>query len=77
MSTSLTTDELLALAARVLDIESRSIKSLGERLDASFATACALCLDTSGRIVVTGMGKSGHIGGKIAAPLASTATHTC
>ena len=74
MSTSLTTDELLALAARVLDIESRAIKSLGERLDASFATACALCLDTSGRIVVTGMGKSGHIGGKIAATLASTGT---
>ena len=74
MSTSLTTDELLALAARVLDIESRAIKSLGERHDASFATACALCLDTSGRIVVTGMGKSGHIGGKIAATLASTGT---
>ncbi|MCH7853202.1 MAG: KpsF/GutQ family sugar-phosphate isomerase [Proteobacteria bacterium] len=70
----MTTDELLALAARVLDIESRAIKSLGERLDASFATACALCLDTSGRIVVTGMGKSGHIGGKIAATLASTGT---
>lgn len=74
MSTNLTTDELLTLAIRVLDIESRAVKSLGERLDASFATACALCLDTSGRIVVTGMGKSGHIGGKIAATLASTGT---
>lgn len=74
MSTSLTTNELLALATRVLDIESRAIKSLGERLDTSFATACSLCLETSGRIVVTGMGKSGHIGGKIAATLASTGT---
>ncbi len=74
MSTSLTTDELLALAARVLDIESRAVKDLGERLDESFATACFLCLNTSGRIVVTGMGKSGHIGGKIAATLASTGT---
>jgi len=74
VSTSLTTDELLTLAARVLDIESRAVKSLGERLDESFATACSLCLNTSGRIVVTGMGKSGHIGGKIAATLASTGT---
>ena len=74
MSTNLTTDELLALAARVLEIESRAVASLGERLDESFATACALCLDISGRIVVTGMGKSGHIGGKIAATLASTGT---
>jgi len=74
VSTSLTTDELLALAARVLDIESRAVKDLGERLDESFATACFLCLNTSGRIVVTGMGKSGHIGGKIAATLASTGT---
>lgn len=74
MSTSLTTDELLTLAARVLDIESRAVKDLGERLDASFATACSLCLNTSGRVVVTGMGKSGHIGGKIAATLASTGT---
>ncbi|NOX69336.1 MAG: KpsF/GutQ family sugar-phosphate isomerase [Gammaproteobacteria bacterium] len=70
----MTTDELLALAARVLDIESRAVKDLGERLDESFATACFLCLNTSGRIVVTGMGKSGHIGGKIAATLASTGT---
>ena len=74
MSANLTNDELLALAARVLDIESRAISSLAERVDQSFATACALCLEISGRIVVTGIGKSGHIGGKIAATLASTGT---
>ncbi len=66
--------ELLALAGRVLDIESRAIAELVPRLDGSFATACQLCLATEGRVVVTGMGKSGHIGGKIAATLASTGT---
>jgi len=74
VATSLTTDQLLALATRVLDIESRAVKSLAERLDASFPAACALCLDVSGRVIVTGMGKSGHVGGKIAATLASTGT---
>ena len=44
------------------------------RLDASFARACAICLDCRGRVVVIGMGKSGHIGRKIAATLASTGT---
>lgn len=68
------TNELLALAARVLDIESRAVAQLQSRLDESFAAACRLCLDTVGRVVVTGMGKSGHIGGKIAATLASTGT---
>jgi arabinose-5-phosphate isomerase len=65
---------LLALAARVLDIESRAVDQLKSRLDGSFTAACQLCLDTGGRVVVTGMGKSGHIGGKIAATLASTGT---
>ena len=74
MSTSLTTEQLLNLATRVLNIESRAVQSLGERIDASFAAACALCLEVNGRVVVTGMGKSGHIGGKIAATLASTGT---
>jgi len=65
---------LLALAAEVLDIESRAVDQLKSRLDDSFVAACQLCLDTAGRVVVTGMGKSGHIGGKIAATLASTGT---
>jgi len=66
--------DLLALAAEVLDIESRAVNQLKSRLDDSFTAACQLCLDTDGRVVVTGMGKSGHIGGKIAATLASTGT---
>jgi arabinose-5-phosphate isomerase len=74
VSTKLTSEELITLAGRVLDIESRAVSSLASRLDASFAAACELCLGTSGRVVVTGMGKSGHIGGKIAATLASTGT---
>ncbi len=66
--------ELLALARRVLDIEARAITTVAARLDQSFADACALCLETRGRVVVSGMGKSGHIGRKIAATLASTGT---
>ncbi len=66
--------DLVALAATVLDIESRAIRDLIERLDDNFREACNLCLETEGRVVVTGMGKSGHIGGKIAATLASTGT---
>ena len=72
--TNPTTKALVALAARVLDIESRAISDLVTRLDENFAEACKLCLATEGRVVVTGMGKSGHIGGKIAATLASTGT---
>ena len=74
MPLELTSDQLLALAAEVLDIESRAVDTLRSRLDASFAAACELCMDTPGRVVVTGMGKSGHIGHKIAATLASTGT---
>jgi len=70
----LTSDELLALAGEVLDIESRAVETLGSRLNQQFVDACNMCLDTPGRIVVTGMGKSGHISGKIAATLASTGT---
>ncbi len=66
--------DLLQLAERVLDIESRAVSQLKSRLDESFAAACKLCLEIEGRVVVTGMGKSGHIGGKIAATLASTGT---
>ena len=74
MPLELKSDELLALAREVLEIESRAVESLSSRLDQDFAAACRLCMDTTGRIVVTGMGKSGHIGNKIAATLASTGT---
>jgi arabinose-5-phosphate isomerase len=71
---TLTNDELLALAADVLDIESRAVADLKARLGDDFIAACELCLNTPGRVVVTGMGKSGHISNKIAATLASTGT---
>jgi arabinose-5-phosphate isomerase len=71
---TVTNDELLALAARVLDIESRAIEALKGRLGDEFLAACELCLQTTGRVVVSGMGKSGHISNKIAATLASTGT---
>ncbi|MEQ9561748.1 MAG: KpsF/GutQ family sugar-phosphate isomerase [Woeseiaceae bacterium] len=74
MAKVLTPGELVALASRVLDIEARALDGIRSRLDDSFAKACELCLETRGRVVVTGMGKSGHVGGKIAATLASTGT---
>ena len=64
----------LALARDTLAIESQAISAAASRLDDSFARAVQLALKCSGRLVVTGMGKSGHIGRKIAATLASTGT---
>lgn len=74
MADKLSNDELLALAADVLAIEARAVDSLRARLDDNFVAACKLCLETPGRIVVSGMGKSGHVSNKIAATLASTGT---
>ena len=74
MPLNLTSNELLALAGEVLDIESRAVDALRSRLDGAFAAACELCMQAPGRVIVTGMGKSGHIGNKIAATLASTGT---
>ncbi len=68
------TRDLLLLAKKVLSIESAAVEQLKSRVDDSFAAACRLCLNTNGRVVVTGMGKSGHIARKIAATLASTGT---
>ncbi|MEW5973893.1 MAG: KpsF/GutQ family sugar-phosphate isomerase [Pseudomonadota bacterium] len=67
-------DRLLGLARAVLDTEAAALVRLNERLDQAFVRACELMLACAGRVVVTGMGKSGHIGGKIAATLASTGT---
>ena len=67
-------EHLLALARQVLDIEADALRTLSTRLDTGFADAVHLILACSGRVVVSGMGKSGHIGGKIAATLASTGT---
>ena len=74
MADTLTNDELLELASEVLDIESRAVDSLKGRLNDDFVAACRLCMETPGRVVVTGMGKSGHVSNKIAATLASTGT---
>jgi arabinose-5-phosphate isomerase len=65
---------LIAAGRRALEIEGRAVAALAPRLDAAFARACTLCLECRGRVIVTGMGKSGHVGGKIAATLASTGT---
>ncbi len=62
------------LGIAVLKTEADSINALIDRIDQKFHTACEMILACQGRIVVTGMGKSGHIGNKIAATLASTGT---
>jgi arabinose-5-phosphate isomerase len=72
--TALDPDQLLVRGRRVLETEVAAVAALRERLDAAFVEACRLLHDCTGRVVVTGMGKSGHIGNKIAATLASTGT---
>lgn len=66
--------EVLASARRVLAIEADAITTLSEQLDGSFHMACSLMLACRGRLIVTGMGKSGHVARKIAATMASTGT---
>ena len=65
-------DKLKALGRAVVETERAAVDALLPRIDDDFVRACDLCLACRGRIVVTGMGKSGHIGSKIAATLAST-----
>jgi len=67
-------ERYLALARDVLDIEADAVRGLKARLGEAFLRAHRLMLETKGRVVVTGMGKSGHIGRKIASTLASTGT---
>ena len=64
----------IASARRTIELEATAVHQLAERIDADFAPACGLLLACRGRAIVTGMGKSGHIGNKIAATLASTGT---
>jgi arabinose-5-phosphate isomerase len=71
---SLDAEQLLTRGRRVLAIEVAAVQALETRLDGAFVAACQLLHDCRGRVVVTGMGKSGHIGNKIAATLASTGT---
>lgn len=67
-------DRLFDLARAVIRTEAAAVEGLAGRIGDAFARACEYMLDCGGRVVVIGMGKSGHIGGKIAATLASTGT---
>lgn len=66
--------DFIQLARAVIDNEARAIDAMQQRLDDEFNKACEYMLGCKGRIIVIGMGKSGHIGGKIASTLASTGT---
>ena len=70
----LTSAEILTIAHHTLDLESASLKLLSDSIDDSFVQAVNLVNQTKGRVIVTGMGKSGHVGRKIAASLASLGT---
>ena len=59
---------------RIIQLEKKAVKSLEERIDSNFQLACQELLECSGRVIVTGMGKSGHIANKISATLSSTGT---
>jgi arabinose-5-phosphate isomerase len=74
MNPDYTDEDLVDLGRQALTIEIDGLRAQLPRLGADFALACRICLNCRGRVVVTGMGKSGHIGGKIAATLASTGT---
>ena len=63
---------LIDHARQVLEIEANSLLQLSEHLDDAFTKACEMLLNCKGRIVVSGMGKSGHIGRKISSTLSST-----
>lgn len=67
-------NSIIDSARRTIEIEQQSIAVLTERIGEEFQRACDLILKCQGRLVVTGMGKSGHIGNKIAATLSSTGT---
>jgi arabinose-5-phosphate isomerase len=67
-------DRAVALARNVLDIEADAVRALSERIDGGFVAAVDLLLGCRGRVVVSGIGKSGHIARKLAATFASTGT---
>ena len=58
----------------VVALEAKAVAALADRIDEGFVRACELILECKGRVIIVGVGKSGHIGGKIAATLASTGT---
>ena len=67
-------EKYISLGRAVIETEAQAVSKLAGRIDQQFAEACGLLLHCEGRVVVIGMGKSGHIGNKIAATLASTGT---
>ena len=67
-------EQIKKLGLAVIETELSAVQALKARMDDSFVKACELILACEGRVVVTGMGKSGHIGNKMAATLASTGT---
>jgi arabinose-5-phosphate isomerase len=67
-------DNLKTLGKAVIETEQSALAALIDRIDEKFVTACNIMLECDGRVIVIGMGKSGHIGKKIAATLASTGT---
>lgn len=74
MTTSSAAERAIALARQVLAIEADAVMKISERLGDAFAQAVALILASRGRVIVSGIGKSGHIARKIAATMASTGT---
>jgi len=66
--------DYVSSALRTIRLEAEAVTALNARIDGQFTAACELILNGTGRVIVTGMGKSGHIGKKIAATLASTGT---
>src|SRR5690606_27420485 len=66
--------QLAAAGRRVFQVEAQALEAVGQRVGEDFARACRLILASRGRLVCTGMGKSGHVARKIAATLASTGT---
>lgn len=74
MPHSIAAADFIRLGQQVIDIETAAVQGLGQAINHDFAAACQLLLACQGRVIVIGMGKSGHIGGKIAATLASTGT---
>src|SRR5258707_4866305 len=74
MNPDYTDEGLVELGRQALNVEIEGLRAQLPRLGTDFARACRICLDCRGRVVVTGMGKSGHIGGEITPPPALTRT---
>ena len=70
----MTQQSFIAQGKRVLEVEAQALREIEQYINADFEHACQLMFHCTGRIIVIGMGKSGHIGNKIAATLASTGT---